>query len=99
MTSRQLQIITHWLAENIFKNTDIMYSPYVDEVACMSVKDDQSGEEYDLTDIIASLHNLLYEAIEGKRYNYMHHHCNKIGSDCIDNLFDDMTKGAEENEK
>lgn len=49
-------------------------------------------------DIIATLHNLLYESIAGKPYDYMWHWCNKIGSDCNDHAFDDLLKGDKENE-
>ncbi len=96
MTQKQLTALTKWLAENVFTNEEIMYSPYVDEVSCSTVKDD--GNEYDLIDIIASLHNLLCEALTGNRYNYMRHWSNKIGSDCLDDIFDDMLKGEENND-
>lgn len=41
---------------------------------------------------IASLHNLLYEAVTGERYDYMFHWANKVGGDCLDNIFDDDTE-------
>ena len=52
---------------------------------------DEDGDEVsevDLVDIIASLHNLLYEAVTGERYDYMFHWANKCGSDCNDDIFD-----------
>lgn len=41
-----------------------------------------------IIDIATSLHNLLYEAVTGERYNYAFHWANKIGSDVSDNIFD-----------
>lgn len=91
MTQQQLTQLTKWLANNVFRNEDIMYSPYVDDVCCTTVKIGEN--EYELTDIIASLHNLLCEAVAGKRYNYMFHWANKIGSWCEDDIFDEILKG------
>ena len=51
-----------------------------------------------LADIIASLHNLLYEAVTGERYDYMFHWANKVGGDCIDNIFDDDLEGENKND-
>lgn len=101
ISKKQLDEITDFLKWNIFRNGDIMYDddfpgvkldePYTDKF---------HGEisEVDLTDIIASLHNLLYEAVYGQRYDYMFHHCNKIGADCLDTVFDGILEGAAENE-
>lgn len=38
-----------------------------------------------LTDIIATLHNLLWECVYGEPYNYMYHWANKIGTCTNDN--------------
>lgn len=101
MTEKQLNAITTWLKDNIFRNTDIMYDDAIwnqgislagDIVDCTdcenSNKCNDCGERFDLIDIIATLHNLLYESVTGDRYDYMFHWCNKIGSDCKDNIFD-----------
>ena len=99
ISKKQLDEITGFLRWNVFRNMDIMYNldfpgvkldePYTDKY---------HGEitEVDLTDIIASLHNLLYEAVYGQRYDYMFHHCNKIGADCLDNVFDGILEGEKD---
>lgn len=74
ITEEHLADITAWLKDNVMRNSDIMLS--------------DANYEYDLPDIIASLHNLLYEAVTGKRYGYMHHWANKIGCFVTDNFFD-----------
>lgn len=89
--NKLLTNITYFLAHNVFRNADIMFSwdippvplekPYIDE-------DGDEVSEVDLVDIIASLHNLLCEAVTGNRYDYMFHHANKIGSICSDDIFD-----------
>lgn len=97
MTQTQLYKITKWLSENIFRNVDVMFPRY-DE------SEDESvilidGEQVLLTDIIASLHNLLCEAVTGNRYNYMFHWTNKIGACCEDDIFDDLLKEDNSNGK
>ena len=70
--------ITRWLIDNVFRNVGIVY-------------DDNIRVEHDsidLLDVIASLHNLLYECVNGNRYDYMFHWINKVGGDCLDNIFD-----------
>lgn len=80
INQEKLDEITWKLRKVIFQNGDIMWSKELEKL--------YEETEIDLVDIIASLHNLLYEAITGERYNYMFHWCNKIGSDCRDNYFD-----------
>ena len=82
ITREQLDEITSWLIWNIFRNGDIMWAEDPDT--------DKGNQYYDLIDIIASLHNLLYQAITGERYDYMFHWANKIGSDCCDDFFDEL---------
>lgn len=89
MTKDELNTITSLLIENVFRNWHIMFSD--DEIM---IGDEVVG----LPDIIASLHNLLYEQITGERYDYMFHWANKVGSVCIDNIFDDFLKGSENND-
>ena len=95
ITQNKLDEITAFLKENVFKNMKVMYNGRcdVDEIWIKLPKsyiDKYHGEieEVDLIDIIASLHNLLYEAVTGNRYDYAFHWCNKIGADCLDNIFD-----------
>lgn len=95
MTQKQLSALTIWLKDNVFRNPDAMYPRY-DESEDESIIE-IDGEYILMTDIIASLHNLLYEAITGERYNYMFHWANKIGSWCEDDIFDNLLKGSEEN--
>lgn len=83
MNKHKLDEITTYLKENVFKNTDIMYTD-----------DDMI---LDLLEMIASLHNLLYEAVTGERYDYMFHWANKIGSWVYDDFFDDEI-GAKHND-
>lgn len=101
ISKKQLDEITDFLKWNVFRNGDIMYDDDFPGVKLYKPYTDKyHGEitEVDLTDIIASLHNLLYEAVYGQRYDYMFHHCNKIGADCLDNVFDGILEGAAENE-
>ena len=66
MTEKQLSAITEYLKEKVWRNEDAMYMQ----------SDDQgisSIDPADLIDIISSLHNLLYEAITGKKYDYAFH--------------------------
>lgn len=91
MTEKQLNALTSWLIENIFRNPDIMFDDYF-----WNQEIELYGATFDMLDIIASLHNLLYKAVTGQNYNYMFHWCNKIGSDCIDNVFDSLLLNAEE---
>lgn len=82
----RLNAITSWLIDNVFRNPDLMFSN--DEIMI-------GNETIEMTDIIATLHNLLYEQITGERYDYMFHWANKIGSWCEDNIFDNMLKEEE----
>lgn len=77
ITDEQLNRITEYLKTNIWRNDSLEF--YNDDICA-------------LIDVISSLHNLLYECVTGQRYDYAFHWCNKIGSDTIDNLFDDMLK-------
>lgn len=86
MNKVQLNIVTQWLIDNVFRNASILYDD--------NIRIEHDG--IDLVDIIASLHNLLYESVNGERYDYMFHWCNKEGSYCLDNIFDTkILKGGE----
>lgn len=91
MNEKQLTAITEYLKENVWRNSDIMY-PYWPP----GCKEDPADMVGDLVNIISSLHNLLYEAVTGKRYNYAFHWANKIGSWTEDNIFDELIKENEE---
>lgn len=88
MDDVKLKQITEWLKENVFRNYDFMFANG-DEIYPGGVH---------AADIIASLHNLLYEQVTGERYNYMFHWANKIGSDTQDNIFDGDEIGYKEDE-
>lgn len=88
ITKEQLDNITSWLKWHIFRNTDVMYAE--------DPETEKGDQYYDLIDIIVSLHNLLYEAIEGERYDYMFHWANKIGSDCCDDFFNEIMNEKKE---
>ena len=88
MTQLQLQKLTQLLAEKIFRNGEFMYSDLNNDVVITF----DDGTQANAADIIASLHNLLYEEVTGNRYNYMFHWANKCGSVCEDNVFDDLLK-------
>lgn len=91
ITKEELDNITSYLKWNVFRNSHIMFGGGDPET--------EEGSRYcDLIDMIASLHNLLYEAVTGERYDYMFHWANKIGSDCADDFFDDIMKENQENE-
>lgn len=81
---KKLKDITEFLANNVFRDIDIMH----EDLPGVSI----DGCEVDLVDIIASLHNLLCEAVTGNRYNYMFHWANKAGAGTFDNIFDDDFK-------
>lgn len=93
MTQLQLQKLTQLLAEKIFRNGEFMYSALNDIIITFD-----DGTPANAADIIASLHNLLCEAVTGNRYNYMFHWANKCGSWCEDDVFDDFLKEYEKNE-
>ena len=77
-----LNHITETLIEQVFRNENIMFNCRNDEYMVFI-----DGEYADLIDVIASLHNLLYEAVTGEKYDYMWHWANKVGAWCNDNLF------------
>lgn len=77
--NQKLTQITQFLANNIFRNGDIMLPEDLPSVKLEKSFIDEDGDEVsevDLVDIIASLHNLLCEAVTGNRYNYMFHWAN-----------------------
>lgn len=78
MKEEQLDKITKYLVWNVWRNPNVMF-----DNSCI-----EDGDVSDLIDIISSLHNLLYEEVTGKRYNYAFHWANKVGSDVVDNIFD-----------
>lgn len=73
--------ITRWLIQNVFRDPNILYND--------NIRGEHEGD-IDLVDVIASLHNLLYESVTGDRYDYMFHWANKEGADCRDDIFDNM---------
>lgn len=79
MNEEKMNKITTMIKEKVWRNPDVMFPDIMEE-------DDIEM----LTDIISSLHNLLYEQVTGHRYNYAFHWCNKIGADTNDNIFDEI---------
>lgn len=84
MEKAKLDKITNQIA-TAFCNPDTFYDYNGDQVPY-------------LIDVIASLHNLLYEEVTGTRYNYMFHWSNKGGyNGIIDNLFDEEASNENNN--
>ena len=81
ISDEKMEEITGILINGLFRDDEIMYCemPFVEH----------DGKRYDLRDIVATLHNYLYEAVKGKRYNYMFHWANKVLADCDDDVFDE----------
>lgn len=97
ISKEKLDDITEFLKWNVFRNSDIMFleTPGIPLKKPLTDKfDGEPIEEVDLVDVIASLHNLLCEAVTGERYDYMFHWANKVGGDCLDNIFDDKSEGT-----
>ena len=76
--------ITRWLIQKVFRDPNILFNDNIRG---------EHEEDIDLVDVIASLHNLLYESVNGEPYNYMFHWANKEGSYCHDHIFDHMEEG------
>lgn len=85
MNEKQLDILTTWLKEHIFMNDKIMFNDVLWDESI-----DFDNVDASVTDIIASLHNIIYKLVTGEKYDYMWHWCNKIGSDCDDSAFDKL---------
>lgn len=85
MTQEELNRITEFMKEKVWRNPDVMG---------MTDEDTTIQACADLTDIATSLHNLLYEVVTGKRYDYAFHWANKIGSSLEDNVLDEVIKGG-----
>lgn len=85
MNKDQLNQITEYLKENVWRNADVMF-----DTACIG-----DGDVSNLVDIITSLHNLLHEEVTGERYDYAFHWANKVGSDVDDDIFDKLIKEEE----
>lgn len=81
ISDEKMEEITGILINGLFRDGAIMHSkmPLVEH----------DGKRYDLRDIVATLHNYLYEAVEGERYNYMFHWANKVLADCDDDVFEE----------
>lgn len=72
--------ITRWLIQKVFRDPNILFND--------NIRGEHEGD-IDLVDVIASLHNLLYESVNGELYDYMFHWTNKEGSYCNDHIFDE----------
>jgi hypothetical protein len=80
ITEEKLNKITNYIICEIMRNPHIMYNEFIQE------------SDIDIIGVIASLHNLLYEAVTGERYDYMFHWANKLGGWCYDDLFDESSE-------
>lgn len=84
MTSEKLKEITEKVKDTFVQ------ALYIIECA-------ESDEQYDLLDLIASLHNELYREVTGKYYDYAFHWTNKGGYNGIDDsIFKEVNHGEEE---
>lgn len=85
MDDKKLELIREWLIENIFRDSDIMFSDAR-----------EAGEkEIDLLYVLASLYEELHKEVTGDSYQYMFHWANKAGSDVEDDLFEKIVKGED----
>ena len=80
MKREHLDKITEVLINDIFTDKDVM--SYLDTNLRLDYN------IYDLFDVIATLHNLLYEEVTGERYNYMYHWSIRSGCNVEDDIFD-----------
>lgn len=83
INKEQLEQITDYIAHQIMQDHSIMFDEKIR---------DYEGNSVDLVEIIAALHNLLYEAVTGIRYDYMFHWANKIGAWVEDDALDEFLK-------
>ena len=84
ITKEELDKITDILVVGLYTNDDIIIPLYA-EFPPVIYKD----KHYCVSDIIATLHNLLYECVTGKKYDYMWHWANKCGMWANDNIFEE----------
>lgn len=97
INKEELDNITSYLKHYVFKNPFVMHAADHVIYADATIEEEERADlYYDLIDMIASLHNLLCEAVEGSRYNYMDHWAREIGSACNDEFFDDIMKENQE---
>jgi hypothetical protein len=86
MTREELDIVTDCIIDNVAQNKDMWYLEWF--------YDHCTKEEIvDMVDklmmYVLSLHNLLYESVNGDYYDYMFHWTNKVGVNPYDmNQFD-----------
>jgi len=86
ITEEELDKITDILVNGLYTNADIMIPLYTE---FPPVIDKDKDKYYYVSDIIATLHNLLYECVTGKKYDYMWHWANKCGMWANDNIFEE----------
>ena len=78
----KLDKITEWLKQNIYRNPEMNFDIGINSLYV-------EGIEVSVIDVIATLHNYLYESVNNERYDYAFHWCNKCGGACDDDIFDD----------
>ena len=89
INKKQLDILTSEIIEKVIFDDKIMYERISDDNHTVFFGD----READLVDIVCSLHNIIYELITGERYDYMFHWANKMGCCVDDDVFDNILKG------
>lgn len=91
MSEEELNQICAWLITNIFIDSSVMFNDNVRE--CQT----EDGKSIDMTEVIASLFNLLHKEVTGQKFNYMFHWANKVGASVDENMFDDMKAESGDN--
>lgn len=91
MTEKDLEIIRKWLIDNIFRDYTIMYNNNI------RITINDNNILIDLTDVIASLYNMLHTEITGEKYDYMFHWANKIGAYTDENFLHTIIRREKSN--
>lgn len=67
----KMKAITRFII-TLMRNSDIMYNCYIRGM--------ESKDDIDLMDVIAYLHEIIYQLYYRRPYRYMFHWANKVGS-------------------
>lgn len=70
MTQEELNKVTLWIKENVAENGYFL-----------SMQDEAVKDDIKASEVIFSLHNLLYKEVTGESYDYWFHWTNKVGFD------------------
>lgn len=82
MTKEELDKITLWIKDNVAENGYFL-----------AMQDEAVKDDIKVSEVIFSLHNLLYKEVTGETYDYWFHWTNKVGFDGYreEVFFDDTT--------